>query len=220
VVGVGFGEGDFARTGDDEGGRDGETPGVGALIAIDERDVDHDGAVVLLHGFGNGVGDVELVGEAGASVGEQGEGEVMVLDGEVVLAGKLRGDGDEESALFADCGEGGLPGFELGHAIGAPAASEEEDDERADAKQVCGVNQPGVGGGCAGEGGGCGVGQVEGWGGGADGEDAVFDAREEEGLHGFVRDGETAGLDEGAGLRGDVVEPGLEVGGIRHLVLV
>ena len=62
MVGVGFGEGDFAVGGDDEGGGDGETPGVGALVAVDEGDVDHDGAVVLLHGFGDGVGDVEGFG--------------------------------------------------------------------------------------------------------------------------------------------------------------
>ena len=69
MVGVGFGEGwCVCRLGwaDDEGGGDGETPGVGALIAVDEGDVDHDGAVVLLHGFGDGVGDAEGVGEAGS----------------------------------------------------------------------------------------------------------------------------------------------------------
>ena len=99
MVGVGFGVGDGAGAGygvggvsggfDDEGCGDGETPGVGALIAVDEGDVDHDGAVVLLHGFGDGVGDAEGFGEVGAGVGEQGEGQVVVLDGEIVLAGKL-----------------------------------------------------------------------------------------------------------------------------------
>ena len=216
VVGVGFGEGDFAGLCDDEGGGDGEAPGVGALVAVDEGDVDHDGAVVLLHGLGNGVGDVEGVGEHGAGVGEEGIGEVVVLGGEVVLAGKLGGDGDEECALFADGGEGGLPGFELGHAVRAPAAAEEDNDERADAEEVGGVNEPGVGGGGVGERGGGGVGEIEGGGGGSDGEDAVFDAGEEEGLHGFIGDGKTTGLDERAGLGGDVVELGLEVGGVRH----
>jgi len=216
VVGVGFGEGDLAGGGDDEGGGDGETPGVGALIAVDEGDVDHDGAVVLLHGLGDGVGDVEGVGEDRACVGEEREGEVVMLDGEVVLAGELGRDGDEQRSLFADGGEGGLPGFELGHAVRAPAASEEEDDERADAEEVRGVDEACVGGGFAGERGGRGVGKIEGGGGGADGEDAVFDAGEEEGLHGFVGDGETAGLDQGAGPGGDVVEAGLEIGGVRH----
>jgi len=82
------------------------------------------------------------------------------------------------------------------------------------------VNQLGVGGGDVAEGAGRGVREVEAGSGGTDGEDAVFDAGEEEGLHGFIRDGQTAGLDQGAGPGGDVVEPGLEVGGVRHLVLV
>jgi len=217
VVGVGFGEGDLAGGGDSEGGGDGEAPGVGALIAVDEGDVDHDGSVVLLHGLGNGVGDVEGVGEDSAGVGEQGIGEVVVLGGEVVLARELRRDGDQQCALFADGGESGLPGFELGHAVGAPAAAKEDDDERADAEQVCGVHQTGIGGGGVGERGGRGVGEIEAGSGGADGEDAVFDAGEEEGLDGFIGDGEAAGLDQGAGLGGDVVELGLEVGGMRHL---
>ena len=67
-----------------------------------------------------------------------------------------------------------------------------------------------------GEGGGCSVGKIEGWGSGADGEDLLFDPGEEEGLDGVVGDGETAGLDEGARLGGDVVELGLEVGRVRH----
>ena len=78
MVGVGFGVGDGAGyvaggvSGglDDEGCWDGETPGVGALIAVDEGNVDHDGAVVLLHGFGDGVGNAEGLGEVGAGVGE------------------------------------------------------------------------------------------------------------------------------------------------------
>jgi len=77
---------------------------VAALIAVDEGDVDEDAAVVSLHGLGNGVGDAELSGEGGAGVGEDGEGEAMVLDGEVVLADELRGDGDEQGAAFADGG--------------------------------------------------------------------------------------------------------------------
>ena len=116
----------------------------------------------------------------------------MVLGGEVVLAGKLGRDGDEQSAALADGGEGGLPGFELGHAVGTPAAAEEEDDERADGEEVGGVNEPVVGAGGVGERSGGGVGEIEGGGDGADGEDAAFDAGEEESLYGFVCDGETA----------------------------
>ena len=175
---------------------------------------------MLLHGFGDGVGHAKGVGEDSTGVGEEGIGEVVVLCGEVVLAGELRRDGDEESALFADGWEGGLPGLKLSHAVRAPAATEEDDDEGADAEQVCGVNETGIGGSCVGERGGRGIGEIEGGGEGADGEHAIFDTSEEEGLHRFVRDGETAGLDEGAGPGGDVVETGLEIGGLRHLVLV
>ena len=66
----------------------------------------------------------------------------------------------------------------------------------------------------------CCCGEVERGSGGADGEDAVFDAGGEEVVDGGVGDGEAVGLDEGARLGGDVVEFGLEVGGVRHLVLV
>ena len=46
----------------------------------------------------------------------------------------------------------------------------------------------------------------------------LFDAGGEEVVDGGVGDGETVGLDERARLGGDVVELGLEVGGVRHLV--
>jgi len=189
---------------DDEGGGEGETPGV---VAVDEGDVDEDGAVVEANGFGDGVGDAEGVGQVGASVGEDGEGEVVVLDGEVVLAGELGGDGDEESSSLADGGEGSLPGFELGHAVGTPAATEEVNDERADRENVGGFDELATDG----------VGKLEGRGGGADGEDVVFDAGGEEVADGAVGDGEALGLDESAGLGGDVVEFGLEISGVRHL---
>ena len=38
--------------------------------------------------------------------------------------------------MLADGGVCGLPGFELRHAVGAPAAAEEDDDERADGEEV------------------------------------------------------------------------------------
>ncbi len=213
MVGVGFGEEDDAGGGDDEGGGEGEAPGEvgafrGALGAVDKGDVDENAAVVRLHGLGDGVGDAELGGEVAAGVGEKREREVMLLDSEVVLARELGGDGDEEGAAFADGGEGGLPGFEFRHAIRAPAAAEEGDDEGADGKEVGGVDELAVDG----------VGKVEGGGGGADGEDAGLDVGGEEVLDGVVCDGEALGLDESAGLGGDVIELGLKAG--RHLVQV
>ena len=189
MVGVGFGEGDLAGGSNDEGCGDRETPGVGAMISVDERDVDHDGAVVLLHRLGNGIRDLEGVGEDRTGVGQKWIGEVVVLGGEVVLARELGGDGDQQRTFFANGGESRLPGFELGHAVGAPASAKEKDDERADAEQVRGMDQSCVSGGRVGEGGSCGVGQIEGWGGSANGEDMVFDAGEEEGLHGLIGDG-------------------------------
>ena len=212
MVGVGFGEEDAAGDVaggvagglDDEGGGEGEAPGV---VAVDVGDVDEDGAVVEAERFGDGVGDAEGVGEVGTGVGEDGEGEVVVLDGEVVLAGELGGDGDEEGSVVADGGEGGLPGFELGHAVGTPAATEEVNDEGADREKVGGLDELAVDG----------VGECEGWGGSADGEDAVFDAGGEEVADGGVGDGEAVGLDESARLGGDVVELGLEIGEVRHL---
>jgi len=217
VVGVGFGEDDFAGLADDEGGREGETPGV---VTVDVGDVDEDGAVVETEVLGDGVGDAEGIGETGAGVGEQRKGEVVVLDGEVVLACELGGDGDEERSVLADGGEGGLPGFELGHAVGTPAATKEGDDEGANAEEVGGVDDLAIEGDGRVQSGRGGVGQIEGGSRGADGKDAVFDAGGEELLHGSVGDGETIGLDEPAGPRGDVVELGLEIGGVLHLVLV
>ena len=220
VVGVGFGEEDLVGAADDEGGGEGKTPGVVALIAVDEGEIDHDGAVVVAEGLGDGVGDAEGVGEAAAGVGEQGEGEVVSLDGEVVLAGELGRDGDEEGTVLADGGEGCLPGFEFGHAVRTPAATEETDDERADGEQVGGVDELAVERYGGVESGGGGVGEIEGRSGGPDGEDAVFDAGDEEVMNGGIGDGEAVGLDERAGLGGDVVEPGLEIGCVLHLYSV
>jgi hypothetical protein len=188
---------------DDEGGGEGEAPGV---VAVDEGDVDEDGTVVEAEGFGDGVGDAEGVGETGAGVGEDGKGEVVVLDGEVILALELWGNGDEQGSTIADGGEGRLPGFELSHAVGTPAATEEVDDEGADGEEIGGADELAVDG----------VGECKGRGGGADGEEAVFDAGGEEFVNGGVGDGEAVGLDERTGLRGDVVELGLEIGA-RHL---
>ncbi len=200
MVGVGFGEEYLVGLADDEGGGEREFPGgfwvgLGAAVlgTIDEGDVDEDAAVVALHGLGDGVGDAELRGEAAGGVGEQGEGAL-----------ELRGDGDQQRAALAEGGEGGLPGFELGHAVGAPAAAEELDDERADGKQVVRADEFAGGG----------VRQGEAGGGGADGQDAVFDAGGEEVVDGVVGNGEPLGLHERAGLGGDVVELGLER---RHL---
>lgn len=205
VVGVGFGEGDGVVLLDDERRRERQAP---ALVAVDEGDVDEDGAVVQAQRLGDGVGDAELSGESGAGVGEDGEAEAVALDGEVVLADELRRDGDQQRAALAELGIEGLPGFELRHAVGAPAAAEELDDQRAEREQVGGANGFATG-----------VLEFERGGGGADGEDRALDAGGEQVVDGVVGDSKALGLDELASVRGDEVELVLETvaGGERHL---
>ena len=87
------------------------------------------------------------------------------------------------------------PGFELGDAVGAPAAAKELDDQRAEGEQV-GAADEAAGGVVEGELGGD----------GADGEDAVFDAGGEELGDGALADGQALGLHQVAGVGGDLVE--------------
>src|SRR5258708_4378377 len=87
-------------------------------------------------GLGDGVGQAEPFGDGSAMVGEEREGQVVLLDGEVVLAGGLGGDGDEQGSALAELGVEVAPGFELGDAVGAPAAAKEVDDERAEGEEV------------------------------------------------------------------------------------
>ncbi len=119
----------------------------------------------------------------------------MLLEGEVVLAGGLGGDGDEEGVASAEFGLEFAPGFEFGDAVGVPAAAEEVDDERAEGQEVGGVD------GFVGEG----VFESEGWSFGSGFQDAVFDAGVEEVFGRLFGDGETFGLDEGTGVLGDAV---------------
>ena len=113
----------------------------------------------------------------------------------------MRGDADDEGAAFAEGGIEVAPGFEFGDAVGAPAAAEEIDDEGTEGEQVSGAD------GAAGE-----VGQRECGCGGANGEDAIFTSGAEELIDGALADGEAFGLDQGAGLGGNLVELVLKVG--------
>ena len=90
------------------------------------------------------IANTEGGGDSGAGVGEDGEGEGVLLDGEVVLARRLRRDAYDEGTTGADFGEDRLPGLQLGHAVGAPAATEEGDDERADREQVGGADEAAI----------------------------------------------------------------------------
>ena len=87
------------------------------------------------------------------------------------------------------------PGFQLSDAVGAPAAAEELDDERADGEQVAGADDLAAGV-FEGE-----LGSV-----GTDGENVVFDAGGEEVFNGALTYCQTLGLNEVAGVRGDLVE--------------
>ena len=113
---MGFAEGDGAVLFDDEDGGQGETPALfgGVVVAeagVVEGDVDEDGLVVAAVLGWYGVGDAELGGYGGAGVGEQREGEGVLLEGEVVLARGLGGDGYEEGSAAADLGLEFAPGL-------------------------------------------------------------------------------------------------------------
>ncbi len=93
------------------------------------------------------------------------------------------------------------PGFELGDAVGAPAAAEELDDEGAEGEHV-GAADEAAGG----------VVEFELGGDGADGEDAVFNAGVEELGDGALADGQALLLHQVAGVGGDLVELVLKSG--------
>ena len=97
---MGFAEEDGAVLRDDEDAGEGKSPACfgGGLIVqagVIEGDVDEDGLVVTAVLRGNGVGEAELLGYDGTGIGQQREGEGVLLEGEVVLACGLGGDGDE-----------------------------------------------------------------------------------------------------------------------------
>ncbi len=204
-VGVGFGEGDGAVALDEEERGEREAPGgVGGGVVgeagVGEGDVDQDGLEVAAMRRRNSVGDAEAGGEFAARVGEERELEVVLLGGEVVLAAVLRGDGDEDGAAGADGGVEVAPGFELGDAVGIPAAAEELEDDGAEREEVGGADEFA----------GLGVLEREGRGEGAGWQDAIFDAAGEELGDGLLGRGEAVGLDERAGAGGDGVETVLE----------
>ena len=198
-VGVSLGVDDFALGGYDVGGGQRELPG---LVAVDEGDVEQDAAVVALEILRDGPDEVEACRDRAAEVGEEREGDGVLSGSEVGLALGLGRDADDHGTALAETGVEGAPGFELGDAVGAPAAAEEVDDEGPEGEQVGGADD------FAGE-----VGQGEAGGLSSDGEDAVFDAGSEELLDGALTDGEALRLNQVAGLGGDFVELVLEV---RH----
>jgi hypothetical protein len=202
---VGLGEGDAVALVDDEDGGEGESPaGFGGIVVAEagviERDVDEDGLEVAAVCLRQGVGDAELFCDDGAGIGQERVAQAVLLVGEVVLAGGLGGDADEDAAFFAEVGVEVAPGFEFGDAVGVPAAAEEVDDEGAEGEEVGGAD------GLVGEG----VFEGEGRGLRPDVQDAVFDASVEEFFGRSFRERQTFGLDEGASVLRDAVESVLE----------
>jgi len=150
------------------------------------------GTVVL----GDGVDEAEFFSEQVVGIGEDGEGQAVLAAHEVALPFGLGADGDHKGVALAECSVEVAPGFKLGDAVGAPAATKELDDEwPAKGEHVVGADEAAgsvieskVRGDCA------------------DGEDAVFNAGEEEICDSLLADGQALGLHEVAGVGGDLVE--------------
>lgn len=77
-----------------------------------------------------------MLGHSAAGVGEDGERKAVLADHEVALAGSLRADGSEQRAGLAEASVEVAPSFELGDAVGAPAAAKEVEDEGPEGEQV------------------------------------------------------------------------------------
>ena len=200
-VGVGFSEED-APSGTDYICRGKEQ--APARLAVDEGDVDEDGEEVGAVVLGDGVDEAELFGQGAAGVGEHGEGQAVLAGHEVVLPLDLRADGDHEGFALTELTVEVAPGFQLGDAVGAPAATKEFDDQGAEGEHVRAADAAAGG-------------VVEGkfGGDGADGEDAVFNAGGEELGDRALADGKAVGLDQLTGVGGDFVELVLKASGHR-----
>jgi hypothetical protein len=198
-VGVGLCEDDSSILCDDVGGGDGQAP---AWLPVDEGDVDEDGAVVGLVVLGDGVDEAEFFREGAAGVVQHRKRQPVLAGHEVALPLDLRADGDHERFALAEGAVEVAPRFELGDAIGAPAAAEEFDDEGAECEQIGGANQA-AGGVFEGE-----LGSD-----GADGEDSLLDAGGEQLGDGALTHGKAIGLHQVAGVGGDFVELVLQGGG-------
>lgn len=137
-VGVGFGVENLAVFADDVGGGQGKTP---ALVTIDEGEVDEDGEVIVAVVFGDAVDEPEFFCDGILRIGEDGEGQAVLADHEIALAFGLRCNRHEESAVLAEFAVEVAPGFEFGDAVGAPAAAEELEDQRAEGEEIAGADE-------------------------------------------------------------------------------
>jgi len=197
-VGVGFGVEDSSVPGEDVRRGDGQAP---AWLPVHEGDVDEDGLQVVAVVLGDGVDQAELLGEGAGGVGEDGERQAVLAAHEVALPLGLGADGDQEAASLAKLSVEIAPGLELGNAVGTPAAAKEFNHQGPKCEQIGGADEFAgrvlegeLGGGCA------------------DGEDIFFDAGLEELCDSALTHGEALGLNEGAGVGGDLVELVLKCG--------
>src|ERR1700722_3115461 len=98
-VRVGLGINNAAVAGQDVGGRQDQSP---SLIAVHKRDVDQDGAVVVTVILRDGVGEAKLLGKGAAGIGKHREGQAVLANHEVALAGGLWADGGKQRACLAE----------------------------------------------------------------------------------------------------------------------
>ena len=105
-------------------------------IAVDQRDVYQDAAVVLLLRRRDGVGQAELRRQPAARVRQHGETQPMLPRGKVILTHRLRRDADEQRTALAHDGIEIAPTLKLGDAVRAPAAAEEIDDQGPNGQQI------------------------------------------------------------------------------------
>src|SRR5271165_7023396 len=127
-IGVSFGEENGSVAVDDIGRGQDQSP---ALIAVHERKVHQNAAIVLLMEGRQGVGETELLADLATLVEEQRERDLVLPLCEVALADGLRRDCDEQRFALAHDGIEIAPRFELRDAVRTPAPTEEADDERA-----------------------------------------------------------------------------------------
>src|SRR6185437_5471030 len=200
-VSVSFGECDGPVLRDDERGRQRQTPAcLGRSLVrcagVHERNVHENAFVVAALAFTDGVGDAVLRGNFSTRVGEHWKWERMLLDGEVVVTAVLRRDGDEERPHPADFAMQIAPRFQLRDAIRAPASAEELDYQRAEREQIGGTDSLS----------GQRIGQRELGRGRANVQDPRLNTASEQFRTGALGDGETLGLNEGAGLLRDAIK--------------
>ena len=202
-IGVGFGEKNPAIARDHIGRRQREPP---VCIVVDERQIYKDREIVVAVVFGHCIRQAEFFGQGAAAVGKRREWQLMLADHEVALALGLRAYGNQQAAVLAQARIEIPPGFELRHAVRAPAAAKKLDDQRTKGQKIGAAHEL-IAGVLERE-----FGSLR-----AHGENAVFNAGSEKLFDGAFAYGQALRLDEGAGVGCDLIELVLKSGHIRAL---